>query len=456
MYPYEQILQYNPVRRAHFLESIKISTARLNYVLMSASGIETFTSGELTSPGLVFWLSHVCSVVNDHLSDRKMGWELDEGILECVATMAIFGYSGGRADHWNVHMNGHKQLTELHGGMQRSWGYLLNSIRRADVRGAAALGLTPHLDYHRFFEAPSKMLSLRLRTEISRDMSGILYCCGVQTNVVNAMTSMSLFAGVLRAASSSPTREMLFDPEAFIEEWLWCEYQLVKYPGPLRSDCSSACRRLPDKLYIAADLGSSEAVAEVMVETLRAQPVPPLVGNLLESALRAAAIMYIEVLVPDEPGSPLAHAILLNLLSALVQTIVQCLQERQSKTRNEKPRGNSCDDDDDDDDCLPSTATSKPVLIWICIVGFVVSKLYETDLAARGILFDRACYGQCLAMIVGLEPEDVDRLRDEDLALCRVLDARGLRIQPCDERVILKGLLNEHLYGVPARDLTSV
>ncbi|TID01327.1 hypothetical protein CH35J_003774 [Colletotrichum higginsianum] len=269
------------------------------------------------------------------------------------------------------------------------------------------------------------------------------------------MTSTSLFAGVLRAASSSPGREMLFDPEAFIEEWLWCEYKLVKYPGPLRSDCSSACRRLPDKLYMAADLGSSEAVAEVMVETLRAQPVPPLVGNLLESALRAAAIVYIEVLVPDEPGSPLAHAILLNLLSTSVQTIVQRLQERQSKTRNEKPRENSCDDDDDDD-CLPSTATSKPVLIWICIVGFVVSKLYETDLAARGILFDRACYGQCLAMIVGPEPKDVDRLRDEDLALCRVLDARGLRIQPCDERIILKGLLKEHLYGIPALDLTPV
>lgn len=130
MYPYEQILQYNPVRRAHFLESIKTSTARLNYVLMSASGIETFLSGELTSPELVFWLSHVCSVVKDHLSDRRMGGELDEGILECVAMMAIFGYSGGRADHWNVHMNGLKQLTELHGGMQRSWGYLLNSIRR--------------------------------------------------------------------------------------------------------------------------------------------------------------------------------------------------------------------------------------------------------------------------------------------------------------------------------------
>ncbi|KAJ0166103.1 hypothetical protein CTA2_8649 [Colletotrichum tanaceti] len=323
-------------------------------------------------------------------------------------------------------------------------GELDEGILEADVGGAAALGLTPHLDYYGFFEAPSKMLSLRLRTEISRDMSGILYRCGVHTTVLDAMTSLSLFSRVLRAASASPGREMLFDLEAFIEEWLWCEYQLVKYPGPLRSDCSSACRRLPDKLYIAADLGNSEAVAEVMVETLRAQSVPPPVGHSLESALRAAAIVYIGLLVPDEPGSPLAHAILLNLLSASVRTIVQCLEERQSKTRNEKPREHSCNDDGGGG-YLPSTATSKPALVWICVVGFVVSKLYEMGLAARGILFDRACYGQCLAAIV-------DRLRDEDLALCRVLDARGLRIQMYDERVILE----EHLYGVPAFELTPV
>ncbi|GKT46702.1 uncharacterized protein ColSpa_06883 [Colletotrichum spaethianum] len=268
------------------------------------------------------------------------------------------------------------------------------------------------------------------------------------------MTSMSLFAGTLRRAFDSPSREMLFDPEAFIEEWLWCEYQLVRYPGPLRSDCLSACRGLPDRLFIAADLGSSEAVAEAMIRCRHVQPTPSHVGNPLEPATRTAAIVYIEALVPDEPGNPLVHAVLLNLLSTSVRNIIRSLQERQSETRNENQWTQSGDEGYGDK--LPTVAASKPLLIWVCLVGSVVAKLYETKLITLGITFDRDCYGQCFSMVVGSEPENVDQLQDEDLTLCKMLDVRGLRIKPYDERVLLKALLREHVYGVPMLDLAYV
>ncbi|KAL0930952.1 uncharacterized protein CTRU02_213687 [Colletotrichum truncatum] len=454
MYPYEQILEHNPVRSSAFLEKLKSSDTSLSCVIMTASNAETFLRGEWASPELLYYVSKVCSLVNGRLSDRTMKREFDQGILECVASMAMTGWNVGRYDHWHLHMKGLKQLIELEGGMKREWGYLLNKIRRADVQGAAHLGLLPYLDYPRFFEAPTNALPYQLRSRIVEEVSAVLTPCRMQLYLVNAIASASLFAGILRMAFVSPNREVLLHPEAFIEEWLWCEYQLVWCSGPLRSDCENTTLGEPDELTTAADLGSSDAVAAAMVRNLHTiKPIPSPADNLLEPALRTAALVYLEILVPDEPRNPMSHAVPLNLLSASVRKIVQKLQERQS--RKGRPWEDD-DDDDEDNDGLPHTDALRPIMIWVCLVGSVVSKLCEMDLVTMGIVFDRGCYGQCLSMLVGPEPEHVDLLPEQDLALCRLLDARGMRLRQQDERVLLKDLLREHAYGVPLLDLAYV
>ncbi|KAI8303374.1 hypothetical protein K4K61_007088 [Colletotrichum sp. SAR11_59] len=267
--------------------------------------------------------------------------------------------------------------------------------------------------------------------------------------LANAMISTALFAGVLRLAFASPNREVLLNPEAFIEEWLWCEYQLVLYGGALREDCLNDSLGELDELTVAADLGNSEAVAAAMVRSLyTTKPIPSPAGNLLEPVLRTAAIVYLETIVPDEPRNPMVYSVPLNLLSASVHKITQKLQERQSKEAD--------DGEGDFDDGLPSMEALRPVMIWACLVGSVMSKLCEMDLVTMGILFDRGYYGQCLSLVIGPEPEHVDRLTEKDLALCKLLDARGLRIRQQDERALLRALLREHAYGCPLLDLAYV
>ncbi|KZL85319.1 hypothetical protein CI238_10844 [Colletotrichum incanum] len=175
-----------------------------------------------------------------------------------------------------------------------------------------------------------------------------------------------------------------------------------------------------------------------MIWSLHAQHVPSHADNPLEFALRTAAVIYVEALVPDKPGNPLVYGPL-NLLPTSVRAIVQLFQERQPKTEYERPSKHSCDEDYADK--FSSTATSKPVLIWICLVGSVVAKLYDMELVTLGIYFDRDCYGKILSRIVGPEPENADQLQGGDLALCKVIDGRGLRIKPHDKRVLLKRLL---------------
>ncbi|KAF4824844.1 hypothetical protein CGCSCA5_v000971 [Colletotrichum siamense] len=404
MYPCEQILEYNPVRGSSFIERIKSSETSLNAVLMTACYAEMFLQGEWSSPELLYHVSKVCSLVNDRLSDRTKR-DFDQGMLECVA--------------------------------------------QADVKGAVYLGLLPYLDYPRFFNATTDALPDQVRTRIVNEMSNILYQCGLQSYLINAMISTALFAGVLRLAFASPNREVLLNPEAFIEEWLWCEYQLVLYGGALREDCLNDSLGELDELTVAADLGNSEAVAAAMVRSLyTTKPVPSPAENLLEPVLRTAAIVYLETIVPDEPRNPVVYSVPLNLLSASVHKITQKLQEQQSKEAD--------DGEGDFDDGLPSMEALKPVMIWACLVGSVMSKLCEMDLVTMGILFDRGYYGQCLSLVVGPEPEHVDRLTEKDLALCKLLDARGLRIRQQDERALLRALLREHAYGCPLLDLAYV
>ncbi|KAF9875530.1 hypothetical protein CkaCkLH20_06911 [Colletotrichum karsti] len=395
MYPFEQILEYNPVRSSSFIERIKSSETSLSCIIMTACYAEIFLHGEWTSPELLYHVSKVCSLVNDRLSDHTM----------------------------------------------------------TDVKGAAHLGLMPYLDYPRFFEAPTDALPYQIRTKIVEDVSITLSPCGLESCIIDAIVSTSLFAAVLRLAFANPGRELLLHPDGFIEEWLWCEYQLVRYPGPLRSDCVNATLDEVDELIIAADLGSSEAVAAAMVRSLHTmRPVPAPAANLLEPVLRAAAIVYLEILVPDEPRNPMVHAVPLNLLSASVHNVVQKLQKREAR----EGRLWGGDDKDEGDDDLPSMEALRPVMIWACLVGSVISKLCEMDLVLMGIVFDRGYYGQCLSLVIGPEPEHVDLLHDEDLALCKVLDVRGLRIKQQDERALLKALLREHVYGVPLLDLAYV
>ncbi|KAI8315023.1 hypothetical protein K4K59_002011 [Colletotrichum sp. SAR11_240] len=289
----------------------------------------------------------------------------------------------------------------------------------------------------------------KVRTRIVNEMSNILYPCGLQSYLANAMISTALFAGVLRLAFASPNREVLLNPEAFIEEWLWCEYQLVLYGGALREDCLNDSLGELDELTVAADLGNSEAVAAAMVRSLyTTKPVPSPAENLLEPVLRTAAIVYLETIVPDEPRNPMVYSVPLNLLSASVHKVTQKLQERQSREAD--------DGEGDFDDGLPSMEVLRPVMIWACLVGSVMSKLCEMDLVTMGILFDRGYYGQCLSLVIGPEPEHVDRLTEKDLALCKLLDARGLRIRQQDERALLRALLREHAYGCPLLDLAYV
>jgi hypothetical protein len=277
---------------------------------------------------------------------------------------------------------------------------------------------------------------------------------------VDSVTSLAKFSRIVTLARNSPTRSIKFDPEAFTEEWFWVEYKLLKYPGPLREQN----QRSIERGRVGGD-EESDAESETMalqvdnyVPPLREQmPYSPLkgftprqAGNLLEPAIRLAAILFIEELVPDDPRSIGCYEVLLSLLNQQVRTIISVLRQRQFRASLSSlavdDEGSTTDEEADDG--LPSYAALRPLVIWASVIGYVVALVAEKlDRGWGGGMFDRSAYRECLALVVGPGPDFVQRLTRADLGMVDMFSLEQLRPKDWNDRIVMEGMLREHVLG---------
>ena len=160
MYPFEDILSYNPSRSRDFYHMVVGDMAALHCVLMCGSVFESIARGAKDSKELAWHVSKVCSLINQKLDkDRR---RVEPITLECITTLALMGVRSasfppsiplrgfvhadpslqsfiGRYDHWNVHMKGLKQMIEMSGGIENLRPALLTKIRKY---------VAPHVEFH--------------------------------------------------------------------------------------------------------------------------------------------------------------------------------------------------------------------------------------------------------------------------------------------------------------------
>jgi hypothetical protein len=92
MYPYDDILEYNPVRTHSFFERVHRDLVTLHCVVMAASIVESVAiKGERCTKETSYYISRVCNMVNGKLQARPGKFE--KPVLECVVAMAICGVS---------------------------------------------------------------------------------------------------------------------------------------------------------------------------------------------------------------------------------------------------------------------------------------------------------------------------------------------------------------------------
>ncbi|KAK0710928.1 hypothetical protein B0H67DRAFT_462052, partial [Lasiosphaeris hirsuta] len=146
IYPYEDILTYNPARGDDFYYMTVKDIAALHCVLMCGTITEAVINSETNPKGFAYHISKICAILNRKLDQKQ---NVDAVTLHCIATLASMGCYVGRLDHWHMHMRGLQKVLDVNGGGGVLQPWLLAKMHKADLKGAVSLAFSPYLPFTR-------------------------------------------------------------------------------------------------------------------------------------------------------------------------------------------------------------------------------------------------------------------------------------------------------------------
>lgn len=298
LYPFEDLLQYNPTRSSEFYWMVVQDRAAVRCVLLCGAMFRAILGGANTSDELAQEVSNVCRIVNQQLAlhqkeqdkqakttqsigadsssdddsdkmqlaapftpspspsppaspssagshHRRRRHVIPEMTLECITTLALMGGSTGRYDHWHLHMQALSKMVELNGGRRfitEVRPALLFKMRKTDLKGAMALAIRPYLPFDtRMFPNISDTVLLDVTRQDIHATAAALFAdpaCGIAPIVSQTLGALCVFVQAVQLVRdlSKTAAPLPLDPYCFSEELYWLQHHLVSQPGPLRQD----------------------------------------------------------------------------------------------------------------------------------------------------------------------------------------------------------------------------
>ncbi|KAK4216640.1 hypothetical protein QBC37DRAFT_370737 [Rhypophila decipiens] len=486
IYPFEDILAYNPATGSEFYEMHANDEVAVQIVLMCGSIATAIVDEEINPKGLAYYISIICAMLNRKLNQSKA---VDHVTLLCIAALAASACYVGRLDHWHMHMRGLQKALDVNGGLSGLPAWLLNKIHLTDLEGSTALACGPYLEYTRTSEPVSNILAPALRNRICSSLSNLLGPLRIDSTVIDALSSLSLFSASVKLARSS-SGAVTLEPHAFTAEWLAVKHLLVTQPRPLRDQMAATAKPSlfnPFKVPGTDTPTTSNAIiageGDLYIGSHRLQPGVPVIpaelgpGGPLEPALRIACLLYQKELLPNWPRNLGGYAVLLKLLNEHMRSLETILadsggigyhQSRAQKIPNTRGKRsgkgaigkNSSRDNSSASPSstypeaaapsTPASASLKPVLLWLCVVSDMISRIADQNECRRrrqnrddqdtkenddddddddddaDKCYPRAIYRDIFQEIVGIRTEQhVDEVlanEEEDLAMFDLLD----------------------------------
>ncbi|KAH8895017.1 hypothetical protein GQ53DRAFT_839388 [Thozetella sp. PMI_491] len=352
IYPYEDILTYNPIKSSDFYYMVIKDLAALHCVLMTGSISEMVLNESLDSKGFSYHISKICAILNRKLGQNK---GVDPVTVECILALALMGSCVGRLDHWYMHMRGLQKVIEMNGGLSGLGPALISKIHKTDLKGAVALATTPYIPFARSFSPVSTVVPLLTRNQATSILTESLSSLQISPITITSLTNLAIFTSAVRLARSTtpPTPSpgssasvptvpsiipIAFDPHAFTDELHAVTHDLLVHPAPLRDPSTTGTGPAnpfnppddPSDIPSAAATAVDEPLAnENYITNHRLHlsggliiPSPLGEGGHLEPALRIAGLLYLKELLPDWPRNVGGYAVLLDLLATHLRGIM--------------------------------------------------------------------------------------------------------------------------------------
>ncbi|KAM7220359.1 hypothetical protein V8F06_004325 [Rhypophila decipiens] len=484
IYPFEDILAYNPATGSEFYEMHANDEVAVQIVLMCGSIATAIVDEEINPKGLAYYISIICAMLNRKLNQNKA---VDHVTLLCIAALAASACYVGRLDHWHMHMRGLQKALDVNGGLSGLPAWLLNKIHLTDLEGSTALACGPYLEYTMTSEPVSNILAPTLRNRICSSLSNLLGPLQIDSTVIDALSSLSLFSASVKLARRS-SGAVTLEPHAFTAEWLAVKHLLVTQPRPLRDQMAATAKPSlfnPFKVPGTDTPTTSNAIiageGDLYIGSHRLQPGVPVIpaglgpGGPLEPALRIACLLYQKELLPNWPRNLGGYAVLLKLLNEHMRSLRTILadsrgigyhQSRAQKSVKITTRGKrsgkgaiSKSSSRDNSSASPSStypepaapsstasaSSLKPVILWLCVVSDMISRIADQNECRRSQnrehdqdtkenenndddddkCYPRKIYRDILREILGIRTEQhVDEVlaNEEDLVMFDLLD----------------------------------
>ena len=465
LYPFEDLLQYNPARSSEFYWMVVQDRAAVRCVLLCGAMFRAMLSGANNSDELAMEVSNVCRIVNQQLARQQQDqkareWQrkdemqlsapkrrvIPDMTLECITTLALMGGSTGRYDHWHLHMQALSKMVELNGGS----AYLADDVRPAllfkmrktDLKGAMALALRPYLPYtaRKYPNISDSVLLDMTRRDIAAAAAAVFAdsATGISTAVGRTLGELCVFVQAVQLCAdlAKTTAPLPLDPYCFSEELYWLQYHLVSQPTPFREEQPPFSEQEADM----ADFGAPSPSPSTFPSTSRANTQLPVdTSNLetesyvrnhraplaalfivpaalapgttvLEPVMRICGILYLKEYFPDFPHNIGGYAILLHMLRYQLSRV---------------------------DDSMLLNRNARAMLVWACLMGDTVSRLANANEQRYSDTeqYDRSVFRDRLVDLIGTLPDvpgsrfeertpggGVDGLLSSDWAVCRLLD----------------------------------
>lgn len=468
LYPFEDLLQYNPARSSEFYWMVVQDRAATRCVLLCGAMFRAMLSGANNSDELAMEVSNVCRIVNQQLARqqqdqkaRKVVHEdknemqmsapkrrvIPDMTLECITTLALMGGSTGRYDHWHLHMQALRKMVELNGGS----AYLADDVRPAllfkmrktDLKGAMSLALRPYLPYtaRKYPSISDSVLLDMTRRDIAAAAAAVFAdsATGISTAVGRTLGELCVFVQAVQLCAdlAKTAAPLPLDPYCFSEELYWLQYHLVSQPTPFReeqpqtpgnqdadmadfnapspSPSTTASTQLP---VDTSNLETESYVRNHRAPLAKLFIVPAALApgtTVLEPVMRICGILYLKEYFPDFPRNIGGYAILLYMLRYHLSKV---------------------------DDALLLNRNARAMLVWACLMGDTVSRLANGNEQRYSDTeqYDRSIFRDRLVDLVSTSPDvptfngesltaDVDGLLSSDWAVCRLLDLSKIHQQ---------------------------